>query len=279
MTSTDYRTESYANWQRVAESWERRREQMWLASEAVSRNLVERLQLRPGQTVLELAAGPGQTGLLAADAVGPEGRLISTDFAPAMVDAARRLSGELGVLNVEHRVMDAEAIDLPDESVDAVLCRWGFMLFPDPVRAFAETRRVLRPGGRLAFAVWAPPDTNPWASVVGRTIVAHGLVPPPEPDAPGMFRLADPERIEAVVRAAGFDTVGIEDVPVVFPYDSFEDYWTTTLELGAGIANALAPLPDEEREQIRAAVERAAEPYRTADGYQFPGLSRNVLAS
>jgi SAM-dependent methyltransferase len=276
---TDYRTESYANWQRVAPSWERRREDMWLATEPVSRNLVERLQLEPGQTVLELAAGPGQTGLLAADAVGPEGRLISTDFAPAMVDAARRLTQERRVGNIEHRVMDAEAIDLPDASVDAVLCRWGFMLFADPARAFAETRRVLRPGGRLAFAVWAPPDTNPWAAVVGRTVVAHGAMPPPEPDAPGMFLFANPERIDAVVRGAGFERVEIDDVAVAFTYDSFDDYWTVTLELGAGIANALAPLPEEEREQIRADVERAAEPYRTADGYEFPGLCHNVLAS
>jgi SAM-dependent methyltransferase len=279
MTSTDYRTESFANWQRVAPSWERRREEMWLATEPVSRNLVERLQLRPGQTVLELAAGPGQTGLLAADAVGPEGRLISTDFAPAMVDAARRLAQELGLANVEHRVMDAEVMDLGDASVDAVLCRWGFMLFADPGRAFAETRRVLRPGGRLAFAVWAAPDSNPWASVVGRAVVAHGAMPPPEPDAPGMFFLANPERIEAFVRAAGFDSVEIEDVPVVFSYDGFDDYWKTTLELGAGIANALAPLPDEDRQQIRAGVEGAAEPYRTAGGYEFPGLCHNVLAS
>jgi ubiquinone/menaquinone biosynthesis C-methylase UbiE len=279
MTSAEYRTESYANWQRVAPGWERRREEMWLATEAVSRNLVDRLRLEPGQTVLELAAGPGQTGLLAADAVGPEGRLVSTDFAPAMVDAARRLSQELRVANVEHRLMDAEAIDLPDASVDAVVCRWGFMLFPDPGRAFAEARRVLRPRGALAFAVWASPDSNPWASVVGRAVVAQGAMPPPDPDAPGMFRLADPERIRAFVRAAGFDTVEIEDVPVAFAYESLDDYWKTTLELGAGIANAVGPLPEEEREQIRAAVERAAEPYRTVDGYEFPGLSRNVLAS
>jgi SAM-dependent methyltransferase len=279
VASTDYRAQSYANWQRVASSWERRGEEMWLATEPVSRNLVERLQLRPGETVLELAAGPGQTGLPAADAVGPEGRLISTDFAPAMVDAARRLSEELGVTNVEHRVMDAEDMDLPDASVDAVLCRWGFMLFADTARAFAETRRVLRRGGRLAFAVWAQPDANPWASVVGRAVVAHGAMPPPEPDAPGMFSLANPERIDALVRAAGFESVEIEDVPVAFAYDSVDDYWNVTLELGAGIVNALAPLPDDEREQIRADVERAAEPYRAADGYEFPGLSHNVRAS
>ena len=278
MTSTDYRSESYANWQRVASSWERRREEMWLATEQVSRNLVERLRLRPGQTVLELAAGPGQTGLLAAEAVGPAGRLIATDFAPAMVDAARRLTRKLGVENVEHRVMDAEDIDLPDASVDAVLCRWGFMLFANPARAFAETRRVLRHGGRLAVSVWAPPDANPWAAVVGRAVVAHGAMPPPDPAAPGMFYLAEPERIETLVRAASFESIDIEDVPVAFTYDSFDDYWTTTLELGAGIANALAPLPAEERDQIRADVERAAAPYRTADGYEFPGLCHNVLA-
>jgi SAM-dependent methyltransferase len=276
---TDYRTESYANWQRVASNWERRGEDLWRATEPVSRNLVERLQLRAGQIVLELAAGPGQTSLLAAEAVGASGRVISTDFAPAMVDAARRLSEELGVTNVEHRVMDAEQIDLPDASVDAVLCRFGLMLVADPARAFGETRRVLGTGRRLAFAVWAGPEENPWASAFGRAVVAHGLMPPPEPGAPGMFSLAQHERIEQLARAAGYDGVEIEDVAVSFAYDSFDEYWSSTLEFSAGMAKALAPLADEERDEIRAEIERASEPYRTGDRYEFPGLARNAVTS
>ena len=155
---SDHTVESRERWGRVASAWERRETRQWEATEAVSRNLVDRLELRPGDTVLELAGGVGHTSLLAAERVAPGGRVIATDFAPQMVDAARRLAESAGATGVEHRVMDAEAIDLPDASVDAVLCRWGLMLFGDPAQAAAEVRRVLRPGGRFGCAVWAPPQ-------------------------------------------------------------------------------------------------------------------------
>jgi SAM-dependent methyltransferase len=278
-TKPEYRTESLEMWQRVAPGWERRGEQLWQATETVSRNLVDRLALRPGDTVLELAGGVGQTGLLAAEAVGPEGHLIASDFSEPMLAAARRLAELRGVANVEHRLIDAEQIDLPDDSVDAVVCRWGFMLVADAERAFRETRRVLKPGRRLAFSVWAAPDANPWAAVVGRTLVAHGATPPPDPSAPGMFALARDERIEELVRGAGFESVDIEDVPVRFDYDSFDEYWSVTLELGGGISAAVSALPADEQDAVRAEVERGAAPYRVNGGYELPGLSRNVVAA
>jgi SAM-dependent methyltransferase len=111
--------------------------------------------------------------------------VISTDFAPEMVDVARRQSEARGLTNVEHRVLDAERMDLDDDSVDGVVCRWGYMLMADPAAALRETRRVLRDGGRLAFAVWGAPDRNPWVAVPGMTLVQRGHMPPPEPGAPG----------------------------------------------------------------------------------------------
>jgi ubiquinone/menaquinone biosynthesis C-methylase UbiE len=98
-----------------------------------------------------------------------------------MAEIARRRGAELGLTNVEHRILDAERIELPDDSVDGVLCRWGYMLMPDPAAALAETRRVLRSGGRLACSVWSSADRNPWISVAARIVVAHGHMPPPEP--------------------------------------------------------------------------------------------------
>jgi ubiquinone/menaquinone biosynthesis C-methylase UbiE len=279
VVTPQYRTESLETWQRVAPAWERRNEQQWQATEPVSRDLVERLALRGGETVLELAAGLGQTGLLAAAAVGSKGRLVSSDFSPAMLDAARRLSARLGARNVEHRLVDAEEIDLPDASVDAVVCRWGFMLVADPQRAFRETRRVLRQGGRLAFAVWAPPDTNPWTAIFGRTLVAHGLLPPPEPGAPGMFALAHEKRLRELVTGAGFAAVVIVDVPLAFEYDSFNEYWSTMIELSRAAGAAIAALAEEDREAIRAEIESGTAPYRANGGYRLPGLSRNVLAT
>ncbi len=119
--------------------------------------------------MLELAAGPGDTGFIAAERLGPNGLLLSTDVAPEMVAAARRRAAELGIENVEFRVEDASAIDLADASVDGVLCRFGVMLVPDPERALGEIARVLRPEGRVALAVWASSDANDWMTAAGRS--------------------------------------------------------------------------------------------------------------
>ena len=162
----------------------------------------------PGDTVLELAAGPGDTGFIAAERLGPDGLLLSTDVAPEMVDAARRRAAELGVENVEFRVEDASAIGLSDEAVDGVLCRFGIMLVPDPSRALAEIARVLRPGGRAALAVWASADANDWMTAAGRSAVELGLTERPDPSAPGPFRFADADRAAARRTEAGSPSRG-----------------------------------------------------------------------
>src|SRR5215212_2147177 len=174
--------------------------------------MVRRLDPQPGETVLELAAGLADTGFMTARLVGEAGRIIVTDFTPEMIAAACRRAEELGVQNAEFRVLDAEHMDLETDSVDGVLCRWGYMLMIDPPAAFAETRRVLRTGRRLAFSVWAAPERNPWASLVGRVLVAQEHIPPPAPEAPGIFAMADPGRIRGLVVEAGFAEPTIEEV-------------------------------------------------------------------
>jgi ubiquinone/menaquinone biosynthesis C-methylase UbiE len=127
----------------------------------VSEWLVERVDPRPGQTLLELAAGTGETGFLAADRLGQDGRLISSDFSPQMARAAERVAAELGILNADFRVLDAERIELDDASVDGVFCRFSYMLVGEPLQALRETRRVLRPGGSVAFSTWGEGTRNP----------------------------------------------------------------------------------------------------------------------
>ena len=230
--------ESFEAWEASAGGWERRRAFVWEASRKVSERLVDLLDPQPGQSLLELAAGPGDTGFLAAERIRPAGRLISSDFVPGMVAAAQRRALELGLSNVDFRVLNAQALDLADESVDGVLCRWGYMLVPEPAEALAETKRVLRPGGCVAFAVWASADENPWASAIGRVLVAGGLVARPEPDAPGPFRLADPEHVRELVETAGLELVTQEDVPLTWRYGSFDEFWDTTLDLSRSLATA-----------------------------------------
>src|SRR5215203_6795758 len=130
----------------------------------------------------------GDTGLLAAELIEPGGTLICSDFSPEMLAVARRRAEELGVTNVRFKQIDAEtSIDVEAASIDGVLCRWGYMLMAEPGNALRETRRVLKPGGRLALAAWADAEANPWSVVPRQELIARGLVEPPEPGLPGQF--------------------------------------------------------------------------------------------
>ncbi|HSJ18859.1 MAG TPA: methyltransferase domain-containing protein [Solirubrobacterales bacterium] len=261
----EYRRSSHETWERIAANWDEERTFIHSATAPVNERMIERLDPQPGETVLDLAAGTGDTGFLAAAVIGDEGRLISTDFASAMVDAARGISAQLGLGNVEHRVLDAERMDLDDSSVDRVLCRFGYMLMADPAAALAETRRVLRDGGRLVFGVWTAPGENQWAFVPGLVLVERGHMPPPEPEAPGIFGMADPERIRALVTGAGFADPEIEQVDMAWPYADADEHWSLTRRLAGPLADAVDQLDEEERETVRADVRSRIEPL-LADG-------------
>ncbi len=273
------RERSRAVWEDMAAGWELARERIWADSQAVGEWLVGALDPQPGDTVLELAAGVGDTGLLAAQRIGAAGQVLITDFAPAMVAAARRRAAELGITNVEFRVLDAERMDLATDSVDGVICRWGYMLMIDPGAAFAETRRVLRPGGRLAFSVWAEPEHNPWASLVSRILVARGHMAPPDPKAPGIFALADPDRIRDLVTSAGFASPEIEKAPKYRRFADQAAIWQYLIEMAGAVSPILRSLPPEEQAAVRAQLDEATTPFRRNGGYDLPGLCLNAVTS
>jgi ubiquinone/menaquinone biosynthesis C-methylase UbiE len=275
----DYRSASYEIWQAMAAGWDRDRSWMWEVSRAVSEEMLIALGPQPGQTILELAAGTGETGFAAARAIGPEGRLISTDFAPEMVAAARRASERLGLANVEHREMDAERMDLDDDSVDGVLCRWGYMLMADPATALAETRRVLRDGGRLSLSVWGTADRNPWGSLPAKALMEHTGAPPANPNDPGIFAMADPARVRSLVQDAGFAEPRLAEVEVRWRFEDFDGYWRYVMELAGGIAMVLQAMPETDREAVRKLVERAAADYRVDCGLELPGVALNASAA
>jgi ubiquinone/menaquinone biosynthesis C-methylase UbiE len=226
-----------------------------------------------GQTILDVAAGPGDLGFKVAELVGSEGKVLSTDFSPEMVEAARRIGAARGADNVEYLVLDAERMDLEDDSVDGIVCRWGYMLMADPAAALRESRRVLRDGGSLAFAVWAAPDRNPWAALPAMTLVQRGHMPPPEPGAPGIFAMADPARIRSLVTGAGFDEPEIEEIAFEFRYEDFDEIWAVLIKIAGPIARVINSLPDDERQATRDAIEEAVAPFRAEDGsYSTPAL-------
>jgi ubiquinone/menaquinone biosynthesis C-methylase UbiE len=254
-----YRQTSHEIWERISGNWDSEREFIHSATAPVNQRMVERLDPKPGETILDLAAGTGDTGFLAAAKIGSDGKLISTDFASGMVEAAKAVSAQLGLDNVEHRVLDAERMDLDDSSIDGVLCRFGYMLMADPAKALGETRRVLRDGGRLVFGVWSAPDENQWAFVPGRVLVQRGHLPAPEPEQPGIFAMADPDRVRALVTGAGFSEPEIEQVDMEWPYADAGEHWSFTRKLAGPLADAVAQLDEDEQESVRLEVESEIE--------------------
>jgi ubiquinone/menaquinone biosynthesis C-methylase UbiE len=273
-----YRQQSLETWGQMAAGWEDRRAWLMDITGRVNDWLVNKADPKPGQTILDIAAGTGDLGFHVAERVGDEGRLISTDFAPEMVDVARRNGQARGLTNVEYRVLDAESMNLDDDSVDGVVCRWGYMLMADPAAALKETRRVLRSGEPLAFAVWSTPDRNPWAAVPAMTLVQRGHAPPPEPGAPGIFAMGDPGRIHELVTGAGFGEPELEEIAIEFRYADFDDLWDTLVRITGPLARAINALPDDEQQATREAITQNVAPYCNEEGsYTMPASAWGVL--
>lgn len=245
----------------------------------MSERLVELLGPRPGQTIVDLAAGPGDTGFLAAPLVRPGGRIVTTDVAPEMLAAARRRAAELGLDDVEFRVEDAAELGLDDASVDGILCRWGLMLVPEMDRAAGEIRRVLRPGGRAALAVWGAPDDNDWMTAPGRSALELGLVERPDPTAPGPFRLSANGALAALLGAAGLRVESEEEVPIVWRSATLDDWWDAVKDTSRMLSTLLARLTATEATAVREGAERRLAAWVASDGsVAVPGVARVALA-
>ncbi len=253
-------------WKRAAGAWEKWQAELREATAPVSQWMVDTIDPQPGQRILELAAGPGETGFLAAARIGPSGRLISTDQSEEMVSAGRRRAAQLGLPNVDFEVLDAQRIVLEPGSVDAVLCRWGYMLMGDPDSAFRGTKRVLRHGGRLALAVWDTPDRNLWMAALPMQLVARGALPAPEPGSPTPFSMADADALAQRLADAGFSDVETAKVEFVQTYASFDQYWEITGDLAAPLTEALGTLDERQAGEVRDAVRGFLGQFAAANG-------------
>lgn len=262
----DYRAESRDRWEQSAAGWERRREDFQRMAMPLSQWMVEAIAPQPGHRVLELAAGLGDTGLLAAELVRPGGEVLITDGAEAMVAAAARNAEAAGADNVETRVMEAEWIDVPAATLDGVLCRFGYMLLADPEAALRETRRVLKPGGRVALAVWDDIARNPWLGVVRRVLAEHGVGRQPAPGEPGPFALSARGALAELLEATGFSEVVVEAIDLEQRAASLDDWWQALQDTSAATRDAVSALAPAEHYRLRDAFDAGYQEYVTEDG-------------
>jgi ubiquinone/menaquinone biosynthesis C-methylase UbiE len=262
----ELRAASRENWEAAAEGWGRVAEEVRQWGMPVSVAMVEALDLQQGQTVLELAAGPGDTGFMAAELIRPGGTLISSDGAEPMIEVAKARAAQLSIDNVEFRQLELEWIDLEAATVDAVLVRWGIMLTVDPSAAAREIRRVLRPYGHVALSVWDLRERNPWATIPGAALVELGHAEPPDPDAPGPFALSEEGRLAELLEDAGFTGVEVVRVAVKRRYGGAQEIATESAECSPSFATTYRELTPEQQAEVAAHIARAAEPYAMQDG-------------
>ncbi len=278
-TVEEYREIGLSTWEEMAPSWAARREWVERSADEIRAWLVRELGASPGDSVLELAAGVGETGFDVVEQTD-DVRLVSTDAVPGMVDAARARARERGIEGVEFQVTDAEDLPFDDDSFDGVVCRFGYMLMADPARALAETRRALRPGGRLALAVWGPPDRNPVFATIGGIMTRLGHVPPPDPAAPSIFALADQDRLRTLLADAGFADARIDGVAARFEIASVEEFLEVLSDTGGALAAVLRGLTPADRDRVRAELEEAFASYRAeGGGFHLDGLAWCVVAT
>lgn len=258
------------DWSQVADAWDAHRSHVEQMKQQLTDALVDGLRLEPGASVLELGAGTGELALRLADAVGPSGRVHATDAAAGMVELIARTTRSRP--QVTTGVVDATDTGLPAAAYDAVVFRMGLMLLEQPEQALTECRRVLRPGGRLALAVWDAPEHNPWLLALGMSAMMHGVAKGGPPTAPGgVFSLASADQLEKLLAGSGFSEVTVQAVPTPCRFATADEHFETVSALAGPLRTLLAAAPAETLAAVRATAADILAPHRTHDGYVVPG--------
>ena len=250
-----------------AEHWQQDVERRRQDFAEATRRMLEAAGLKPGDHVLDIAAGTGDQSLLAARIVGPSGSILATDSSADMLAIAARVVQQEGVTNITTRVMDAQHLDVQDDTFDAVICRLGLMLLPHPQQALSEIHRVLKPGGKLAALVWSSPQHNPlWSLPLG--ILSHYASGAASSPGPNPFALSDPSVFEHDLTEVGFQLVSTQALPFESHYASSEAFLHSTgSRLIAGVAGQLHP---HEREQLVSEVRQALSQFEGPQGLVAP---------
>ncbi|BFU94206.1 MAG: SAM-dependent methyltransferase [Nitrospira sp.] len=264
------------DWNRVASGWEKWDQFFEDQMAYVNHRLIGDARIKQGQRVLDLGSGTGYPALLAAETVGTAGNVTGMDVAEQMLEAAGRKATRLGLTNVTFQPGDVTHLPFDAELFDAVTSRFCLMFLPEIPKAAAEIRRVLKPGGWVAAAVWSTADKNPSIRLAMETIKDVVSVPPPDPSAPGIFRLAKPGELADMFQRTGLVDVADQEFLGEWSYASEDHYVKSLLELAAPIQNLMASLSSTQVEEITRRLIRTVAAYRRGDRLTFPIAARIV---
>jgi ubiquinone/menaquinone biosynthesis C-methylase UbiE len=263
--------EVISRWTGSAPYWEKHREIIRQMFAPVSQALVDEAQIGRGHHVLDIATGPGEPALSVAALVGPEGKVIGIDPITEMVAAARRAADRRALKNAHFEVAYADHLPFSDNTFDAVISRFGVMFFPAPADALRETLRVLKPGKKLALAVWHFAETNPFHTSLSRVIDLYVEPTPLEPDALDAFRFASHGKLRELLHAAGAENPTERLLQfTINAAVSVEDFWTLRLEMSDKLRGKISALSKDLLAEVKHRTLESLREYRTERGMSFP---------
>ena len=277
-TGDEIRDAQRVTWAGLSAGWEKWDSIIIDQLGPVSAAMIERLDIAEDQQHLDIASGTGEPGLSIAR-LSPKGRVVLTDLAPEMLDVAARRATAQGVANIERKVCSADDLPFNGATFDSVSVRFGYMFFPDMVKATAEFARVLKPGGRLCSSVWIKPEENPWTTIAMQAIATEAVVAPPDPDGPNMFRCAAAGYVSALYEGAGLRDVVEWDVDVDLVTRAPEEYWEMISEHVSLAVAALQRVDDPARERIRAHAIATVSAFEKDGKVRVPGLARCIVGT
>jgi len=264
------------DWGEAAPAWRKWREQFAFQSSALTALIVEVARPEPGLHILDLASGAGEPALTLAQAVGPSGRVIATDLVPPMMLGAREQAEARALGGMSFAGANAEALPFPSTCFDRVTCRLGLMFVPDTQKALSEIRRVLRSGGRAAFAAWGDSGRNTFDQTTSD--VLERFLQPAPPAIPLSDRFAIPGSLPAELRQAGFDEIHEQFHEIPWPWPGTpEEYWECSCEFRTSFRRKIAQLSPEQVVQARQASLAEMAPYY--DGRQIAFAGYVVIVS
>lgn len=241
------------DWNRVAPGWDKWDQFFNRTMAFINHRLVADARVRPGLRVLDLGSGTGYPAILAGEVVGAEGMVIGIDLAESMLAVAARKAKTLGLQQVSFRTGDVTSLPFETGSIDAVISRFCLMFLPEIPKAAAEIARVLKPGGYVAAAVWSSPEKNPFIRIPMDVIKSITPLPPPDPEAPGIFRLAKPGDLAGMLQRAGLTPLDDEEFTAEVAYESGEEFFRGLMDIAAPIQNLfrkLTPAQQADRKSV-----------------------------